>query len=79
MTVAGTIYRCPVCGSEVAVIAVAGGRFAPRCCNRPMEVAPRRGLIYVCPVCGAEVLAVRGPVRTFRPRCCNTPMVLKAA
>ncbi len=31
------IYRCPVCGAEVAVVRKGAGVFVPHCCNRHME------------------------------------------
>ena len=77
--VRGTIYRCPVCGAEIAVLARHAGRFAPHCCNTAM--VPRRGrlVFYVCPVCGAEVAVLKEGKGEFTPRCCNTNMLRKAA
>ncbi len=75
----GMVFKCSVCGSEVAVVGTAMGRFAPVCCNRAMVAVDRRLLFFRCPVCGAEVavLAVRRGV--FEPCCCNRPMVAESA
>jgi len=75
----GVIYRCPVCGAEIGVIAYRTGHFRPRCCNKDMLPQNRRLAFYFCPVCGAEVAIVRGDRAHFRPRCCNTDMKLEAA
>ena len=76
---AGTVYRCPVCGAELAVLVSATGRFTPRCCNRDMVATRRRGVFYYCPVCGAELMVLRARHGVFVPRCCNTAMLPKAA
>ena len=76
----GKMYRCPVCGAEVAIVSLKAGNFAPRCCNTAMLPLPRRGVFYRCPICGAMVMiihAVRSSV--FAPRCCNTDMLRRAA
>lgn len=74
----GTIYRCPVCGAEIAVLApIRGSDFRPHCCNVSMEEAQHRAFFYRCEVCGAEVAAVSGSCKSFSPRCCNQPMVQK--
>jgi len=75
----GAIYRCPVCGSELAVLAVRAGRFQPRCCDTDMVPLPRRLAFYVCPVCGAEIAVVRAGDGVFAPRCCDTDMRARAA
>lgn len=77
--VAGTTFRCPVCGAECTVIAPRMGNFTPRCCNRPMVALRRRAVFYRCPVCGAEIMAVRRGAASFAPFCCNKPMDLVAA
>jgi len=75
----GTVYRCPVCGAEVAVLARTTSRFAPRCCNRDMLPLGRRLGFYVCPVCGAELAVLKAGEGRFLPRCCNRDMVREAA
>lgn len=75
----GTIYRCPVCGAEVAVLAGAHGKFTPRCCNTRMVPLPRRMTFFRCPVCGAEVGVLSDLCPMFSPRCCNTAMQREAA
>ena len=76
----GQVYRCPVCGAEVAVLARrVGDYFRPRCCNRDIELLPGRLKFYLCPACGAEVTVLRPGKGDFRPRCCNTEMVPEAA
>jgi desulfoferrodoxin-like iron-binding protein len=75
----GQVYRCPVCGAELSVLAGRTGDFAPVCCDRPMERLPRRLAFYVCPVCGAEIGVVRAGEGSFLPRCCDTDMRLAAA
>jgi endogenous inhibitor of DNA gyrase (YacG/DUF329 family) len=71
----GAVYRCPVCGAEVTVLAGRGARFEPRCCNRPMEAQPARLTFYYCPVCGAELVVLNETGGRFEPRCCNRPML----
>ncbi len=75
----GKVYRCAVCGAEVAAVGAALGEFAPVCCNQPMQPVARRLEFYRCPICGAEiaVLAVRRGV--FSPVCCNQPMRVESA
>ena len=75
----GAMYRCPVCGAEIAVLRPAGGDFRPVCCNRPMELMPQQAILYRCPVCGSEIAVIRPGAPGFRPRCCNTDMVRFAA
>jgi desulfoferrodoxin-like iron-binding protein len=75
----GAIYRCPVCGSELVVLAGAGGALDPRCCNRPMVSLRRRAVFYHCPTCGSAIVAVNLIRGVFAPRCCNRPMELTAA
>ena len=72
------VYRCPVCGAELAVLAGRHGTFAPRCCNVAMEPCRARLQFYVCPVCGAEVAVLREGPGERHWRCCNTEMVLAA-
>jgi len=55
------------------------GEFHPRCCNKPMEIVPRRLSFFVCPICGAEIGTVREGKGEFLPRCCNTEMLRAAA
>jgi hypothetical protein len=38
----GAIYRCPVCGAELAVIGSRMGLFQPRCCDTDMVPLSRR-------------------------------------
>jgi DNA-directed RNA polymerase subunit RPC12/RpoP len=75
----GNVYRCPVCGAEIAVLARRHGAFAPRCCRRPMVPVSRRMAFYVCPVCGAEVGLLRRGRGEFAPRCCGGAMRREAA
>ncbi len=75
----GRVYRCPVCGAEVAVLSRDMGEFRPRCCSVEMELVPRRLVFYVCPVCGAEIAIVKPGEGEFQPRCCNTDMARQAA
>ena len=75
----GAVYRCPVCGAELLVIAREMGRFAPHCCNREMVRLKKRAAFYVCPVCGAELATLKDGVEHFHPRCCNVDMVREAA
>jgi desulfoferrodoxin-like iron-binding protein len=77
--VRGVVYRCPVCGAELATLACADGDFDPWCCNRPMEPRSARLRFYHCPVCGAEVALVRDGGGTIEPVCCNRPMAVQAA
>lgn len=75
----GFLYRCPVCGTELTVLAHEMGRFAPQCCNRDMIKMKRRVAFYICPVCGAELAVVHPTEGRFDPHCCNVPMQLEAA
>jgi hypothetical protein len=75
----GFLYRCPVCGMELTVVAHEMGRFAPQCCNRDMVRMKRRVAFYVCPVCGAEVAVVHPTRGNFEPHCCNVRMLLEPA
>ena len=75
----GLVYRCNICGAEVTVLAFDMGRFAPRCCNAPMQPREGRAEFYQCPVCGAELAVVKPGTGEFRPRCCNTDMQRMAA
>lgn len=75
----GRLYRCPVCGAEIAVLVSEVGDFAPRCCDTPMVLLERRLVFCVCPVCGAEIAVLRPGEGDFRPRCCNRPMEREAA
>jgi len=72
----GEVFRCPLCGAEVAVLAFKSGDFHPRCCNVDMELLPKVKLsFYFCPECAAEVALVRGDAAPFDPHCCNRPMI----
>ena len=75
----GLVYRCPVCGAEVVVLAFQTGSFAPRCCNTGMQQIREKLRFYVCPVCGAEIAVVKAGEGLFTPRCCLTGMRLEAA
>jgi DNA-directed RNA polymerase subunit RPC12/RpoP len=75
----GMVYRCPVCGAEITVLARGMDRFCPRCCNRDMVPRQRRVAFYICPICGAEIAVIKGGAGEFGPRCCNQPMELEAA
>ena len=75
----GLVYRCPICGAELAVLSTRTGNFEPRCCNTDMLPEDRRLGFYVCPICGAELAIVRRGPTVFTPRCCNVDMLLEAA
>ncbi|KPK59117.1 MAG: hypothetical protein AMK73_08840 [Planctomycetes bacterium SM23_32] len=75
----GRIYRCPVCGAELAVLVAGAGRLSPRCCNVDMVPTDRRLAFYVCMVCGAEVALLRRAGGRLSLRCCNEDMVPQAA
>jgi DNA-directed RNA polymerase subunit RPC12/RpoP len=75
----GLVYRCPVCGAEITVLAPHMEGFCPRCCNRDMVPLERRVAFYVCPVCGAEIAVLKSGGREFAPRCCNRAMEIEAA
>lgn len=77
--VRGLVYRCPVCGAEIVVLAKRMGVFSPRCCNRPMQPRSARLAFYKCPVCGSEIIVLRQGCGDFVPRCCNTGMARQAA
>jgi len=74
----GLVYRCPVCGVEVVVLARRFGVFTPRCCNQDMVPLPGRLTFYVCPVCGVEIAVMQEGSGSFTPRCCNEDMRLAA-
>ncbi len=74
----GMVYRCPICGAEITVLAQGMDEFCPRCCNRDMTALKRRVAFYICPVCGAEITVLRPGGGEFAPRCCNRPMELEA-
>lgn len=78
-TTMGLVYRCPICGAEVTVLAAKMGRFGPRCCGKNMMLTPRRLVMYFCPHCGAEIAVVCAGEGDLRPRCCGQDMLLKAA
>jgi Zn finger protein HypA/HybF involved in hydrogenase expression len=71
--VKGTVYRCPICGAEAAIIRM-GAEPAPRCCNEPMELAPAVNAVYRCPLCSSEVMVIAHGKR-LEPRCCNRAMI----
>ena len=71
----GNIYRCPVCGAEILVVAKAHGAFEPHCCNVPMLPARYKARFFTCPVCGTEIAALKPLNATFLPRCCNVRML----
>ena len=75
----GVVYRCPVCGAEILVLATEIGKFTPRCCGEPMIAAEKRVVFYVCPVCGAEIAVLQEGEGAFLPRCCNVDMKRVAA
>jgi desulfoferrodoxin-like iron-binding protein len=75
----GQVYRCPVCGAEVSVIAAGNGWLAPLCCNRVMALQPVSHDSYYCPVCGAEVMVLKSGGGNLVPKCCNQEMDLRAA
>ena len=77
--VRGRVYRCSVCGSELAVLCDRMGEFAPRCCDRGMIPIARRVTFYVCPVCGAEIAVLKRGAGEFVPRCCDRAMAARAA
>ena len=71
----GAIYRCPVCGAEIVLLAPCAGCFQPHCCNQPMERRPRRARFFNCAQCGAEIAMISvGGMDPFNPRCCGQAM-----
>jgi predicted RNA-binding Zn-ribbon protein involved in translation (DUF1610 family) len=75
----GLVYRCPVCGAELTVLATRHGSFHPVCCNVAMSPLARRLAFYACPVCGSEIAIVQPGAPGFKPVCCRTPMLARAA
>ena len=75
----GQVYHCEVCGAEVSVVKGGVGALAPRCCNEPMRLLPRRQTSLFCPVCGAELLVLSDGPGALAPRCCNQPMVRRGS
>lgn len=75
----GAVYRCPVSGAELAVLAPHAERFTPRCCNVDMLEKPRKMVFYFCAVCGAEIGAIDRQSESFHPVCCNTDMIKVAS
>jgi predicted RNA-binding Zn-ribbon protein involved in translation (DUF1610 family) len=75
----GRVYRCPVCGAEILVLATQMKDFRPRCCNTDMIAKPAKVTFYYCPVCGAQIAVLRRGAGAFAPRCCNTDMRVSAA
>ena len=73
------VYRCPICGAEVALLGESRGHFSPRCCDRDMVAIARRVVIYFCPQCGAQIMVVTPGRGDFQPRCCGLDMLIKAA
>ena len=75
----GKVYRCPICGAEVVVLAHECGEFEPVCCNVSMALMDHTLSFYACPHCGAEVaLTEIFNEKAFAPICCNVPMVLQS-
>ena len=74
----GTVYVCPVCGAEVAVLAHQVGEFVPRCCNVAMVYAKEKLQFFVCPVCKAEIGVLRHGSGTIVAQCCNVEMIAAA-
>lgn len=70
----GALFRCPVCGAEVVLLAPCPGCFEPRCCGRAMQQQPRRVVFLYCAVCGSEIAVLRERPADFQPRCCSRPM-----
>jgi len=77
--VLGAVYTCPVCKTQLVVLAPAFGQFDPHCCNRAMIMRPERLTIYRCETCGAELVAMAPQPGQFKPVCCSLDMVPKAA
>ena len=76
--VRGTVYVCPVCGAEVAVLAHKVGEFCPRCCNVEMKEQREKLQFFVCPVCKAEIGVLRHGKGIIVAHCCNVDMVAAA-
>ena len=74
----GTVYICPVCGAEVAVLAHKVGEFCPRCCNVAMTKEEEKLQFFVCPVCKAEIGVLRHGKGTIVAHCCNVDMIAAA-
>lgn len=77
--VLGAVFTCPVCKTQLVVLAPAFGRFEPHCCNRSMIMHPERVTIYRCETCGAELVAFPHTDSRFKPVCCSLDMVPRAA
>ena len=75
----GLIYRCPVCGAELAVLSTRAGELVPRCCDVAMDALAERMAFYVCPACGAEIGVAQKGAGPFLPRCCDRAMERQAA
>jgi predicted RNA-binding Zn-ribbon protein involved in translation (DUF1610 family) len=76
----GKVYRCPICGAEVGVLAHECGEFQPLCCNVEMVVLEHSLTFYVCPHCKAEVALVENKnPDAIAPQCCNVAMVQQGA
>ncbi len=75
----GLVYRCPVCGAELSVLAHHTAAFKPRCCNVAMVMTACKLCFYICPVCGAEIAVIREGSGDFAPHCCNVDMVHRGA
>lgn len=74
----GQVYRCPICGAEVTVLAAHVGEFHPVCCSVAMQSAGG-AVLYVCPVCGAEIAVLRSGMGKFEPVCCSVAMQVRQA
>ncbi len=74
----GCVYRCPVCGAELSVIASGSGILEPICCNRKMELQERINPVYLCSSCGSELMLIVDKGGKLEPLCCNQKMNRKA-
>ena len=72
----GNVYRCPLCGAEVTVLAYKSGDFDPHCCNVEMVLTKSNVVFFYCTECAAEVTLLHGEEQRLDLHCCNKPMVV---
>lgn len=70
----GHVYRCPVCGAELSIIASGSGKLEPICCNRKMELKDRINPVYFCSACGSGLMLIVDKDGKLEPLCCNQKM-----
>ncbi|MEE8574211.1 MAG: hypothetical protein V3T30_02260 [Thermodesulfobacteriota bacterium] len=75
MVVAGSVFRCPICGAEVSVMRRGKSAPGPHCCNEPMELIEEINAIYRCPVCKSEIMVIAEMSKSLNSKCCNRKMI----